>query len=350
MRVSRFAEGHRQRKRFFAAGAAGHPGAQLSPGRMRGEQMRQDLVAQHIPDRRVAEEAGDADQQFLEQQVDFLRVLAQVAHIVGDALELMDGHAPLDTAIEGVFLVEREIVPGTRPQQYADLVEPALLFHRLDDLRLQSGFGFVAKMAGFENALRQVARLGNDVDQAGINSAARHAVELGGGRVLHQHQSAAFLDGAQAMAAVRTHAGENDPDGVCAAVIRQRPEEEVDRQAQAARRYRVKQVEAVMQDGDVPVRRNDIDAIRLHLHPVLCLHHRHGGCPLQQFGQDAGVIRGEVLNHDISHAAADWHMQKKLFKRFQPASGRADGDDRKGLCGGEGAGFGAVNLIVLPRR
>ena len=109
----------------------------------------------------------------------------------------------------------------------------------------------------------QLLHRGDDVGQPGVDRAARHAVELGRGRLLHQHHARLLLDGPQAQRAVGAHAREDDADAALLPVLGQGAEEEIDRQAQAAGRRRLEQVQHPVQDGHVLVRRDHIDAVRL---------------------------------------------------------------------------------------
>ena len=106
--------------------AAGHPGPQRLAGRAAGQQRRDDLLPQLLPRRRVAEKARHPDQQLLEEQIQFLGVLLQEADIGGDLVDLVDAHAPLDPAVDGVLLVQGKVVAGLRPQQDDDLFQGAL--------------------------------------------------------------------------------------------------------------------------------------------------------------------------------------------------------------------------------
>ena len=110
-------------------------------------------------------------------------------------------------------------------------------------------------------------------------------------------------------------------------VIGQGAEEEIDRQAQAPGRRRLEQVQHPVQDGQVLVGRDHVDAVRLDLHPVLDLDDRHGGGALEQLRQHALVRRVQVLDDDEGHAAALRHVLAKLLERLQPAGRGADADD-----------------------
>ncbi len=101
----------------------------------------------------------------------------------------------------------------------------------------------------------------------------------------------------------------------------QRAEEEINRQAQSARRDGIEQVQGAVQDGHVLVARDDIDAVRLDPHAIFDLDDRHGRAALEQFHHHALVGRVEVLDYDKSHPAACGHAAEEQFQRLQP-SGR----------------------------
>ena len=125
--LQHFAEDDGERVGLLARGAAGRPRPQHGALGVGGQQRGEDLGAQLLPDLGVAEEAGDADQQLLEQEVGFLRVVAQVAHEVADVGELVQPHAALDAAVERALLVVREVMAGACAQQHQHLRQPALV-------------------------------------------------------------------------------------------------------------------------------------------------------------------------------------------------------------------------------
>ena len=53
-------------------------------------------------------------------------VLLQIAHVLVQPLDLVDGHAPLDAADDGVLLVLGEVVAGLGAQQDEDLLQRVL--------------------------------------------------------------------------------------------------------------------------------------------------------------------------------------------------------------------------------
>ena len=207
--LAQFLEQDGQREGFFSRRTGGHPGAQRPPGRRVVQQQRQDLRLQTGPGVRVAKKARHAYQEFLIEHVDFLRVLAQHIQVVGDAVDLMNAHAPLDPSVQGALLVLREIRSGLRPEHEQDLFERALT---LDVEYLPDLHGSARERC--EQSLSQFVGGGDDVGQRCIQRAAGHAVELGRPRFLYRGQSAFFLDVTQSRRTVRAHARQNDADPV----------------------------------------------------------------------------------------------------------------------------------------
>jgi len=105
-------------------------------GRTAGEERRDDLPKQFLPDGAIAKEARHAYQQLLEKQIQFLRVFLQIPNVGGNPVNLVDAHAAFDPAIEGIFLVERKVMAGMSPQQDDRFLQGAL---RLVVFRRQFG-------------------------------------------------------------------------------------------------------------------------------------------------------------------------------------------------------------------
>ena len=299
--VDGFPEGDGQRIRLLAAGAAGDPGAQHIAGRVRADHRGQHVFLQPGPGGRVAEKLGDADQQLLEQQIDFLGIGLQENCVVGNAGKLMDADAALDPPIEGALLVKGKVMPGLRAQQDADFLEggiPGRTFQCDRHLGKQRMVLFPGKDQPGHFAGRR-----DDIGEPGIDRAARHGIELGGFRRLHQRQAAPLADRREAGGAIRTHAGQDDADRLFAPVFGQAGEKGVDRQVQPVPGRHLEQVKRAVQDRDILVGRNDIDAIRPDLHPVCGLLDDHRRGALQQFREHAGAVGVEVLDDDKGHAA-----------------------------------------------
>ena len=90
--------------------------------RARIQQGRQGRLPQRLEGLGVAEEVRDADEQLLEQDVDLVRVLLQVADILHRAFDLVQVHPPLDAPPDGVGLVAGEVVARARAQQDENLL------------------------------------------------------------------------------------------------------------------------------------------------------------------------------------------------------------------------------------
>ena len=169
----------------------------------------------------------------------------------------------------------------------------------------------------------------HDVRQPRVNRAARHPVEFGGGRILHQHHARLLFDGPQAQRAVGAHARKNNADAVVLLVLRQGTEEEINGQAQSSRRHGIQQVQDSAQDGHVFVRRDYIDAVRFDPGAVLDLDHFHAGCALEQLGHDPYASGVQMLHDDKSHPAIPRHARQKLFQSLQSSGRGADANDRE---------------------
>ena len=171
---------------------------------------------------------------------------------------------------------------------------------------------------------------GDVIGQAAVDRAAGHGVILGRGGVLHHHHAEVFLDGPQAQRSVGAHPGKNDADGLFLLVRRQVPEEEVDRQPQAARRDGFEHLELAVQDGQVRVRWNHVDAIRLDPHPVFHLDDGHLGVPPEQFRHHALMRWLEVRHQDECQPGVRGQVGEELLERLQTARRGSNPDNVRG--------------------
>jgi hypothetical protein len=101
----------------------------------------------------------------------------------------------------------------------------------------------------------------------------------------------------------------------------------------SARCRRFQQLQGAVQEGHVAVRRDDVGAVGLDLHPVLNLEDLHAGVAPDEVGQDALVVRGQVLHQHKGHAriGVGGHTGKEGLERPQPPGRCADADDGKML-------------------
>ena len=156
----------------------------------------------------------------------------------------------------------------------------------------------------------------------------RHAVVFGGFGVLRHRHAAFALDRPHPLGAVTAGPREHDADGPLALVLGQGAEEEVNRQTMAARRGGFQQLQRAVEQGHVPVRRDNIGAVGLDRHAVRNFEDLHAGIALDQFGEDALVVRSQVLHQDESHAGigVGGHAGKEGFECGQSPGRRADAD------------------------
>ena len=305
------------------------PGVQAlrtPPAGMPRQKLRDDLLPHLLPCRRVAEKAGHADEQFLEQELRLLGVLLEKLDVGRDPVDLVEAHAPLDPAVDGALLVQGKVLTGLGPQEDEDLLQGALGF------LLQGASG-----PGDERGVLQVGddpagellRRGHDVGQARVDGAPGHAVEFGRLRRLDEDHPGLFLDRPKAQRTVGAHPREDDADALVLSVVRQGAEEEIDRQAEPPGGRRVEQVQYTVEDGHVLVGGDHVDLVRRDLHAVPDLDDLHGGGALEELHHDPLVGGVEVLDDDEGDAASRGHVLQEELQRLEAAGGGADADDGK---------------------
>gem|GEM_PF-2189069 len=322
-----FLEQHGNRVGFFTRGAARHP----HPQRVLRWFAWQNLLAQYsselIEGFRIAEKAGHSDQQFLQQQVHFLRVALQMPSIVGHVVELVHMHAPFYAAPHRIGLVEGKVTARLRTQDEVD-------FSQLFSL---TAFSCWCQACLFPGAVLGVADkelrhlfYGKDVvDQAGPQRLSGHRVVLSACRVLRQHQPSFTLDLAQPYRSVSTHTGKNDCHCQILEILGQGAEEKVNRQPWPSVFGDVPELERAVENGEVFVGRNGVDVVRRSLHVAGSRHNRHAGCLLNQLVQQALAVRIGMGDQHKGHARINWHVPEEGFNRRQPTSGCAQSDNEE---------------------
>lgn len=165
------------------------------------------------------------------------------------------------------------------------------------------------------------------VHHAGGDGAAHHAVVLG--IRLRQRQPAVLLDRAQPLGAIATGAGEDDAGSIFALVVCERDQETVHRHAGDGRVRQRTQPQPPVFDRQCRVGRDDIDGVGFHHHAVLDRAHREPGRARQHLGQNALVLRVEVLDHHERHAAVRLDRRKQPLQRINAAGRGPDAHDRR---------------------
>ncbi len=90
------------------------------------DELGEHLTLQRLEDRRVAEEAGDADENVGVEVLDLSRIFSNDLQIVAKIIHLVQRHAPPDPTLDGARFVVRqiEIMPGAEKRE--ELTEVAL--------------------------------------------------------------------------------------------------------------------------------------------------------------------------------------------------------------------------------
>ena len=240
----------------------------------------------------------------------------------------MHGHAPLNPPMDSAGLIERKVVAGLVTQQDEDFL------HRI--LHQWRGHGRQRSLLLTEGLRRVGQKLGPHlgggpliIHHPGGNRAARHAVILRGADALHHHHPALGLDGAHTQRAIAARPRKHDPDGPLMLILRERAEEKVNRHAASARSHRFQQLQRAVQKGHVAIGRNDVGAVGLHLHSVLHFEHLHAGVAADQFGENALMVRRQMLHQNEGHTgiATGGEAGKERFESRQPAGRRPDAYD-----------------------
>ena len=262
---------------------------------------------------RIAEEAGDVDEQVLGQQVELARIAPQDPDIPIHRRDPGQRHAPPDAPLKGARLVEPEIVGGFRAQKVDDLLQPGLcLIRRVETARCPS-------LTVFDQRFRHLRLRKDKINRARRNRAARHAVIGGLTRLLRDHQPAFLLHGLQPKAAIGARSRQDHTDGARTAVLRQRIQQKVEWQPRPVARLRLREVQRAVADGQIGSRGNHIDVIGLDRHAVGCLLHRHRGMAGQQIDHHAFVCGVEMLDQDESHAVAGCQRAQESPTRLKAA-------------------------------
>ena len=320
-----------ERVGLLARGTARGPDADHRTGRFTGKERGDDLFLQHLEHLRIAEEMGDADEHVTKQRLHLGGSLLEIFDVAVDPLDLVHGHAALDPAVDGARFVLGKVVAGLGAQQDEDLLQRVLDLGGRDSAVLR----VPAKgVRGVADELRgHLGRQQFVVHQAGADGAARHAVELGRGRVLRHDHAALTLDRAHPLGAVAAGAREDDADGPLALLLGERAEEKIDGQTQAARLGGLEQLQRAVEERQVMPRRNDVDAVGPHDHAILDFEDRQARVAANEVGEDALVIRVEVLHEHEGHAGIGGVGQagEERLERRQSARGRANADHRKPL-------------------
>ncbi|MEZ5410051.1 MAG: hypothetical protein R2761_18625 [Acidimicrobiales bacterium] len=287
---------HGQAVGLLAGGAAHRPRPHAVLRALALEQPGDDVGGQRGEHLRVPEEAGDRDQEVVEQELHLVAVVPQQLHVGAQVRQLMELHTASDAAPHRGLLVAGHVVAGAGPDEGEDPLQELLGFGRCGGTIVEHGQAGLVPGDPHQPG-RDLGHREHHVGHSGGDGAARHPVVLGLPRVLDHGQPAPGLDRGQAARAVAAGAAEHHADGVAVVGGGQGAEEVVDRAAVAALFLQVGQPEVGVDGRQVPSGRDHVHVAAGDRHRLGHLVNGHGGMGLEQVGQVAALIGGEVHHH-----------------------------------------------------
>ena len=323
-----FVEHDCQRIGFLSGGTGGHPGLERGPFRVLLDQAWQRVFAKVIPHRRIAEKAGHADQQFLEQQFHFNRVVRHPAHVVGQGGALAQLHAPIDATHDGTEFVVSEVGTGLLEQQLDHLLQGRALVAGLHRQRAGAGAEIAPATTPIGHLCRHLARQRHDIDCLRRDRTCRHGIVARRRRQLRHGQATRIAQCRQTDGAVGACAGQGNTHGRLPRVTGQGTKKTVDRMAAGSRAVGWLHGKTMTVEAAVATGRRYVHAVGLHRHAMGQLRHRHAGDALQQLRQDGRQRRRMVLYNDVSEPAGRGHTGEEFADRIEAAGRGADANYR----------------------
>ena len=320
---------HGQRVGLLAARAARHPHTDGDVGVATLEDLREDDVLERLEGLRVAEEAGDIDEEVVVERLDLGGLSHEELDVAAQALPLIQHHAAHDPAPDHALPVRTEVNARGRMQDLQDLAEvPAVGgVHPGGDVPVQGHQGIVPDPLQRAGELRGRQ---DHVDAAALDGALRHAGVLGRRLILGEHDAAAGLDLLDADRAVRSGPRQDHPDGAGPTVFGQRLEKVIDRQVRTADLPAGSELQDTPGDGQDRARGDDVDLVGGDLPAVRRLRDGQAAGLAQQLDQVALVVGVEVLDQHERHAGLLRQLREELADRLQAPGRRPDPDDREG--------------------
>jgi len=324
-----FEENHDERIDFFAGTASHAPYPDRNTGLRLRDDLRHDPLTERVERFGVTEKIRDVDQNILCQSLNFCGVVLQqsqiLIHVPG--FDRRHRHAPLNPALQGAVLVEREVIGAVRTQEFDDLrQEVRAVFGRRFAVPLKPRFAAQPMVIG-DQGTGNVGDRKHAIDQTRCNGAPWHSVEASVIGFLSDDEAATLFDGPKSDAAVGSVAGEHNANRSLSDLPGERLQQDIEEQSRPLsldRRDGLKQA-AIQRQGYT--RWNDVNRIWFDRHTLGRLAHRHLRMPGKELG-DQTVMRGvQVLDENESHAGVGGHGVEKFPKHVQSPGGRADADD-----------------------
>ena len=311
-----------QRIGLFPRGGGGRPEPQRRAALMGIAQQRLDHGHQRRERLRVAEEAGDRNQDLAAQHVHLGPVGFQQVAVFRKLGDAAQHHPPLDAAPDRAGLVIAEVDPGRAAQAAQDVVIGIVAVLVLAALAL----GQRARVDPFGHAQAEANDLGHPgpevvdrpdaIHQPRSDHRDRHAVEFRVDRGLCREEPARLMDRPCPARPVRPGAREHHADGARAPDLGRAVEEFVDRQAQHARLLGHQRQLVALHPQD-RARRDQMHHIGLQHLAVGHRQDRHRRVPRQQRRHHALVVGRQVLDDHIGRAGVGRQAIEEPLQRVE---------------------------------
>jgi hypothetical protein len=164
----------------------------------------------------------------------------------------------------------------------------------------------------------------HQVDHAGGDRVARHAIVLGFVRYLGQGHAALFLDPRDAHRTVGASTGQHHADGEALVSDRQLSKEQVDGDLGATEAAIGRQGNMTIAQPQVIAGGDHVHMVRFEFLPLLHLHRGHGRVLANDLRQAAVLVRVEMQHNDEGHAAVGGHASEEFQQGLQAPRRRAD--------------------------
>ncbi len=235
------------------------------------------MLAQNLERGRFAEETGDLDEEVLVEGLDLLLVVEEDVKILADLVDLEQGHAAEDAALDRVLLVVAKIDGGARPQHGEDA--PELIFLAMTGEGPAVGEGMARDAGEFAG---DAIRREDVIDLPGADGGTGHAVVPGGIGLLGEGDAAGGLDLGNAEGTIAAGAGEDDADAVAGTLETDGTEEVIDRHVPGGGRPAGGKAKLAVFQVEVAIRGDDVDAVLRHRNGAEHLLDGKGGLPGEQ--------------------------------------------------------------------
>lgn len=144
--------------------------------------------------------------------------------------------------------------------------------------------------------------------------------------ILHQHEAARLLYRPHAVRAVGPGAGKHDGEGVVV-LGGQRAEKQIDRKPLAPWLVEACRRDFMVGEDEGPIRRDDVDVVRLERHRSVDGGYRHAGARAEDAAEFAVHPRREVEDDDVGQTQVLGDMAEERLQGRKAARRRPDAHD-----------------------